>query len=143
MLDTSQLALLAALLAVFVAIYVPIRNASRAAASSFRDVLLGKLSGLYPEPTSWPDNISLRLKDVFPDIQAAVAKFRPHVPFWKRRAFDRDWFAYYCSTGRDIDKNCQAYEHYMDFTSPDQPVPNGKQTFHRNVSRLLSYAREP
>ena len=141
--DIPTLALLAALLTIIVALYIPYRNASRAAAANFRNLLLAKLSGLYPVPNNWPNNIDLYLKSIFPELQATVEQFKPYVAPWRRRAFERDWLAFYCSTGRDVDKNCQVYHHYMDFTSPDQQIPSGKQTFHKNVSRLLSYAREP
>jgi len=142
--DPQQaIVVLLALFSTLISLHVHRRNAARAASVKFRSTLLTKFSGLYPVASNWPDKIHKHLESVFPDIQAAVAEFRPYVPLWHRKAFDKDWFAYYCDTGREIDRNCQVYHHYMDFTSPEQPVPNGKQTFHRNVSRLLSYAAEP
>lgn len=142
--DPQQaIVVLLAFFSALILLYVHRRNAARTASVKFRNVLLTKLTGLYPVASNWPGNIHQHLESVFPDISAAVAEFRPYVPPWRRKAFDRDWFAYYCDTGREVDRNCQVYHHYMDFTSPEQPVPNGKQTFHRNVSRLLSYAGEP
>ena len=113
------------------------RAARRASASSqFRLEVLGALSALYPTPVSWPENIDDDLRSAFPQLQRAVEVFRPFVPWWRRRAFDRAWFEYHCSTGRSVDS--QVYHHYMAFASQ----PNHRHTFERNVSRLLSFATE-
>lgn len=139
----STVVVLVALFSALVLLHVHRRNAARSASVKFRNTILTKLAGLFPVASNWPDNIHRHLESVFPDIQAAVSEFRPYVPLWRRKTYDRDWFAYYCCTAREVDHNCQVYHHYMDFTSAEQPVPNGKKTFHRNVARLLSYASEP
>lgn len=90
-----------------------------------------------PHPVRWPADIDAFLRGVFPQLQAAVAEFRPFLPMYRRLAFDRAWFTYRCATGRQIDIEC--YHHYMAFAG--QPDP--KQTFSRNVERLLSFAKQP
>jgi hypothetical protein len=90
------------------------------------------LSGLYPLPTSWPDNVDASLRQLFPALQRAVAAFRPYLPAWRRWAFDRAWNEYRCGTGRDID--LQNYHHYIGF----QSNPNTKENFRRNIDRLLA-----
>jgi hypothetical protein len=64
-----------------------------------------------------------------------VAQFRPFVPWWRRRAFDRAWFRYRSGTGRKID--LQNYHHYIAFGSN----PEYKTEFRRNVDALLSFAK--
>lgn len=108
------------------------------ACSAFRSSVLTTLNGLYPHQASWPSDSSAIdpiLRAAFPALQAAVAEFRPFLPWWRRSAFDRAWFQYHCSTGRSID--AQVYHHYMAFSS--QPDP--KETFNANVARLLSFAK--
>lgn len=113
------------------------RSARRAAANaSFRVKVLTELGSIYPVPASWPEDINSHLRAAFPALQVAVAEFRPYVPWWRRWRFDKAWFCYHCSTGRKVD--AQVYHHYMAFSS--QPDP--KAMFHKNVSRLLSFANE-
>jgi len=111
------------------------------ASQSFRSVILCKLAGLYPIPTNWPTSIDSHLRQIFPELQRAVAEFRPYVPWHARRSFDAAWFVYRLGRdGREIDK--QLYHQYMGFTSPGRPVIDPKETFRANVDKLLSFARE-
>ena len=135
------LAIAAAVLVAAFAGYVAWRNGRKSryatACGNFRTSVLRALDGLHPRHASWPrDDFAIDpiLREAFPALQAAVAEFRPFVPWWQRRAFDRAWFRYHCSTGRTVD--AQGYHHYMAISN--QPDP--KATFHENVSRLLSFA---
>jgi hypothetical protein len=111
-------------------------NAGQNAAASFRAAVLAALNGLYPLPTRWPgSDIDHFLRDAFPMLQSAVAGFRPFVPVWRRRAFDRAWFKYRCGTGREID--VQHYSHYLAY----RDNPNARENFRRNVDALLSFAK--
>ncbi len=115
-------------------------NRYAAASTKFRSSVLEILSGLYPLPTHWPkDGLAIDpiLRAAFPKLQVAVAEFRPHVLWFRRKAFDESWFRFRCATGREIDQQC--YHHYMAFS--DQPDP--KTTFKMNVDNLLSFAKEP
>ncbi len=134
-------AIAAAVLVAAFAGFVAWRNGHKAryatACGNFRAFVLHTLNGLHPHHAGWPrDDMAIDplLKSAFPALQAAVAEFRPFVPWWRKRAFDRAWFRYHCSTGRSVD--AQVYHHYMAFSG--QPDP--KATFHANVSRLLSFA---
>ena len=138
-------AVLIAALGGYIALRNNRKNRSAAAAACFRASLLQAFVGLYPSPVNWPADIDTHLRRIFPNLQVAVAQFRPFVPWWRRHAFDNAWFRYRCSTGRKID--IQAYHHYMSFSVdtgggyPTNP-PDPRNTFHANVSKLLSFAKE-
>jgi hypothetical protein len=110
------------------------------ACAVFRSTVLATLSGLYPHPANWPrDSMAIHniLSNRFPALQAAVAEFRPFVPWWQKRAFDKAWSIYRLGPdGRKIDT--QIYHQYIGFDS----MPNPKVTFHTNVSKLLLFSSE-
>jgi hypothetical protein len=111
------------------------QTAKRNATTNFRAAVLAALRGLYPLPTSWPDDINYFLRGAFPALQTAVEQFRPFVPRWRQRAFDKAWYNYRSASGQK--KEMQAYHHYMAFESN----PHYKANFKRNVAALLSFAR--
>ena len=138
---TPLVALLGVLISALVALHIRRKNTSSAAAAKFRAALINALSGMYPVPTSWPQNVDSHLRQLFPAIQSAVEEFRPYVPRQYQRSYDRAWFTYRLGPdGREIDE--QLYHQYMGFTSPDEPVADQKATFHSNVKRLLAFAGE-
>lgn len=102
----------------------------RDSSAKFRDGVLEKLDGLYPLAVDWPDDIDTRLRTIFPELQIAVAEFRPYVMCWRRRAFDRAWIRFYCND----EKQCEAenYSQYMNQAA--------RSTFKHNVDHLLSFA---
>jgi hypothetical protein len=110
-------------------------NAKRRASVKFYSAILAAFHGLYPLPVNWPLDIEYALRSVFPAIQTAIAEFRPYVPWWQRRAFDRAWFRYRCGTGREID--LQIYLHYTAF----RDNTDAKGRFRRNVAALLAFAK--
>ena len=137
----SLATLLVGLVGGFLLLYVHRKNARRTASAKFRAEFLKVLSGLYPVATNWPSNIDSHLRQIFPALQLVLAEFRPYVPWYKRRAYDRAWFVYRLGRdGRDIDQ--QMYHQYMGFTSPGTPPIDPKQTFRANVKRLLDFADE-
>jgi len=71
-----------------------------------------ELADIYPTPVNWPEDIVSFLRSKFSILQAAVGEFRHYLPMQKWEDFDRAWFNYYCSTGRDVDKSCQCYSLY-------------------------------
>ena len=136
--ETILITILIAFISAFIILYVNRLNYYRSAANKFRDKIFTIFKGLYPNPVDWPENrafIVNILIDKFPELDSAVAEFRPFIPFYKRWLFDRAWFRYRCSTGRKIDTQC--YHHYIEFGSN----PGYKDNFHRNVSKLLSFAK--
>jgi len=89
--------------------YIGWRNGRKArhadACAHFRSDILKELQGLFPIPTQWPsDGVAIDpiVRRAFPTLRRAVAEFRPYVPLWRWRAFDRAWFEYRCSTGREV-----------------------------------------
>jgi len=126
-------------------------NARKEAAQKFISIFHTELSGLYPYPIKWPDNIIDFLESKFIILNAAVSDFRHCLTPDKWEAFDNAWFSFYNATGRKIDnENCQCYLHYMPFTGSS--IVNGKQidhdttktykaTFKSNVDSLLKFAR--
>src|SRR5450759_81622 len=67
------------------------QNARIAAGTKFREKILHELGPVYPIITQWPENGHAFFKSIFPAMQSAVAEFRPFVPWWKRRFFDKAW----------------------------------------------------
>jgi hypothetical protein len=110
------------------------QNARRNAAVVFRAAVHEALKDVYPLPVKWPDNIDHFLRGCFPALQAAVEQFRPFVPRWRRRAFNKAWYNYRSASGQK--NEMQAYHHYMAFESN----PDYKENFRRNVKALLSFA---
>jgi len=105
-----------------------------------------ELANIYPTPVNWPADIHSYLSTKFPTLQAAVGEFRHYLPVQEWEAFDSAWFNYYCSTGREVDKNCQSYLHYMNFesTTNDQETQkqDGQKTLKHNVDHILKFAKK-
>ena len=116
-----------------------------AACAAFRSTVTGKLSSLYPLPTSWPSNPEPQLRAIFPDLQAAVSQFRPYVPWYRRKAFDRAWLQYRSAYLREIDVQC--YHHYIAFEGQPDPQGTFKATLgaccHTRVSPNNSFKPMP
>lgn len=108
-----------------------------AAATEFQRIVLDELKGLYPIATKWPSDINGRLRAVFDTLQAAVASFRPFVPWWRKRAFDKAWDNYRVGVGGRYDVDAQVYHQYMAFSG----MPDPKQVFRQNVAGLLEFAQ--
>lgn len=105
-----------------------------------------ELADIYPTPVNWPKDIDNFLRSKFSNLQAAVGEFRHHLPIQECEDFDRAWFNYYCSTGRDVDRSCQSYLHYMNFieTTGDQTTTkqNGQKNLKENVDHILRFAKK-
>ncbi len=117
------------------------REANRRLVSSFHR----ELADIYPTPVCWPKDVDNFLRSKFSNLQAAVGEFRYYLPVKEWEDFDRAWFNYYCSTGRDVDKSCQSYTHYMDFiTTIDQKTTkqNGQKNFKDNVDHILKFTKK-
>ena len=127
------------------------RDIFNVSAKEFTDTFHRELKEIYPTPTSWPDDIDYYLRTRFDNLDEAVGKFKGYISWRKQKSFDKDWFRFYCCTGREVDKNCQVYHHYMPFKGVSS---NGKKiiehdntktftkNFKDNVEKLLSYAKQ-
>lgn len=117
------------------------REANRRLIAAFHT----ELSDIYPTPVNWPEDIDAFLRSKFSILQAAVGEFRHYLPVREWKDFDRAWFNYYCSTGRDVDKSCQSYLHYMNFTSTnDQGTTkqDGQKKLKNNVDHILQFTKK-
>ena len=133
----SVFTLLAALIALLGAFAIQRYVAFRAASVKFRASVLKALVGLYPIPVNWPNHgnaVDRVLQSAFPELQSVVAEFRDALPKRKLGAFDRSWQEYRGEYSH--------YYHYMGYASPDEDIPDSKDLFHTNVTRLLSFAKE-
>ena len=121
-------------------------NARQEANRRFIATFHRELADIYPTPVNWPSHISRYLGEKFTTLQAAVGEFRNYLPVEEWEAFDSAWFNYYCSTGREVDKCCQSYTHYMNFetTTSDQETQkqDGQEEFKHNVDRILKFAKK-
>lgn len=120
-------------------------NARREANHRLINAFHRELSEIYPTPVNWPEDIDNFLRSKFSNLQAAVGEFRHHLPCGELAGFDNAWFKYYCSTGREVDKSCQSYLHYMNFISSTndqkETKQDGKNNLKANVDNILKYAK--
>ncbi|MCL1526094.1 hypothetical protein [Xanthomonas nasturtii] len=122
-------------------VFLQHRSSAKRAAEVFRGTLLEAFSGMYPTPSNWPSNIDTRLRDVYPKLEQAVEAFRPHLPWWKKRSFERAWFIYRLGKdGREID--VQVYHQYMGFEEQGQLFIDPKVRFKTNVHNLVAFAKK-
>ncbi len=105
-----------------------------------------ELADIYPTPVNWPEDIDNFLRSKFSILQAAVGEFRHYLPVEEWDSFDRAWFNYYCSTGREIDKNYQSYSHYTNVTiatNDQEPYKqSGQKNFKYNVDQILKFTKK-
>ena len=120
------------------------------AAKELTDTFHRELKEIYPIPANWPENIDYYLRSRFHSLSEAVGNFKRHLPRGKRESFDEAWFRFYCCTGREVDRNCQCYHHYMPFSGVsvvdskeihEDNTKTYKENFKRNVETLLNFAR--
>lgn len=101
------------------------------AARKFHDTIRNELEGLYPTPVNWPKDSSAIyyiLEEKYPRLENAVHKFRGHLPSFLLSGFDNAWLQYH-----------KDYYQYMPFHDNTETY---KETFKKNVNRLLKYAKQ-
>jgi len=122
------------------------------ASAKINSEMLNILSGLYPLPSNWPEDINALdafFRSAFPKMQIAVEEFKRFLPWYKKICFNRAWSRFRNAYGRDQDIQC--YHHYMPFISTS--IVNGKEIIEdnskmykpnlkKNVDNLLKYARQ-
>jgi hypothetical protein len=121
------------------------------AARKFQDTTRNELEGLYPTPVKWPNHsldIDPILREKYSRIEIAVHNFKGHLPFCFVKGFNKAWIKYYSANG---DEDYQCYHHYMPFSGSsivngkeiqDDNTKTYKETFKKNVDRLLKYAKQ-
>ena len=110
------------------------------AAKELTDTFHRELKEVYPIPANWPDDIDHYLRARFDTLSEAVGKFKRHLPKRKQKAISESWFRFYCCTGREVDKNCQCYHHYMPFSG--RSIINGKEIHHDNTKTYKENLRK-
>ncbi len=126
------------------------RNSFNTAATELINTFHRELKEIYPTPANWPENIDSYLRARFDNLSEAGGKFRRYLSKRKQKGFDEAWFQFYCCTGREVDKNCQCYHHYMPFSGTI--VDNGKEhkfdntkaykeNLKQNVDNILRFAK--
>ena len=126
------------------------KNRFAAVSAKFRNVFINELKEISPIPVNWSANIDEYLRSKFVILQAAIKEFGDLLPWHKRFFFYKAWVRYYCCTGRNVDKNCQVYHHYMASSGSSYDGKKYKEhdntksyqeNFKKNIDKLLSYAK--
>ena len=108
------------------------RKRHASAANRFRLSIHSILSGLYPEPVSWPKDIGEYLCERLPAIQEVIEEFRYLVPQEHIPNYNKDWHSYCQFCDEITDDNCNAAD-------PNPGEVSKKQVFHTLVSNILGH----
>jgi hypothetical protein len=101
-------------------------------AKRFRLSIHSILSGLYPEPDNWPEDIGKYLCERLPAMQEVIEQFRYDVPQERIPEFNKDWHNYCKFCDEITDDNCNVAD-----LSPGEA--SKKQVFHTLVSNILRH----
>jgi hypothetical protein len=108
------------------------RKRHASAANGFRLSIHSILSGLYPEPVSWPKDIGEYLCERLPAMQEVIEEFRYNVPQEHIPNYNKDWHSYCQFCDEITDDNCNAAD-------PNPGEVSKKQVFHTLVSNILGH----
>jgi hypothetical protein len=108
------------------------RKRHASAANRFRLSIHSILSGLYPEPVSWPKDIGEYLCERLPAMQEVIEEFRYNVPQEHIPNYNKDWHSYCQFCDEITDDNCNAAD-------PNPGEVSKKQVFHTLVSNILGH----
>lgn len=104
-------------------------------ANNFRLSIHSILSGLYPEPSNWPKDIGVYLRNRLPAMQEVVEDFRHDIPQERIPAYNKDWHSYCQFCDEITDDKCVAGE--LNHGNASDP----KQVFHALVSNILRHEK--
>jgi len=128
--------LLLALIVVVIGVYEVVdRRRQVSASDNFRSTILKALSGLYPEPVNWPEDIEAHLFARLPAMREAFEDFRRHVPQENLRDYNKDWDNY-CRFFYTV----ASADHHSVVEPASGKDQDPKKTFHTLVSNLLRHA---
>lgn len=150
-LPTWPFTIVASLVAILGAFQVQRFISFRSAAKELINTFHLELREVYPIPANWPNKIDPYLRERFNNLSGAIGKFKTHLPKRKQRLIEDAWFRFYCCTGREVDRNCQCYHHYMSFKGVSS-FPSGhtvhtdntktyKENLRKNVDAILKFAK--
>lgn len=129
------LALLALIVAVIAVYELVDRKRRISAAEDFRSTILVALSGLYPEPAFWPEDIEAHLYTRLPAMREAFENFRQYVPQENLRKYNKDWECY-CRFFYTVESD----EKYPAAEPAPAKDMDPKKTFRALVANLLRHA---
>ena len=120
-----------------VALIVEVINRRRCAAAldNFHYTIETELSGMYPKPVNWPQNVNQYLCDRLPMMQQNFEVLRIFIPQKRLLSYNTAWNNYSDFCRSITDEQCAAAE------LPDSNGPDPKATFHKLVTELLAEAR--
>lgn len=130
------LALLALIIIIIIIYEVFSRRRRVDSTEHYRSTILEELSGLYPEPVFWPEDIEAHLYARLPTMRAAFEEFRQHVPQERLREYNRDW-ENYCRFFFTMVSDEQSPTIEVERIPDKDQDP--KKTFHTLVSNLLRH----
>jgi hypothetical protein len=110
-----------------------IRKRRLTVANNFRLSIHSILSGLYPEPSNWPKDIGVYLRNRLPAMQEVIEDFRYDVPQERIPTYNKDWHSYCQFCDEITDDKCVAAE-----LNPGN-ASDPKQVFHTLVSNILRH----
>ena len=113
-------------------IYNRKRHAS--AVDRFRSSIYSILSGVYPDPIKWPDNMDVYLGERLPVMQDVVEGFRHYVRQEDIPSYNKDWHSF-CDFCEEITgNNCNT-------EGVSSNEASRKEIFHTLVSNILRHGK--
>jgi hypothetical protein len=125
---------IAALMALLTALIMHRKKNFRDAADSFRSKTLTEVQGIIPNNGAWLEPEINTLKTSIPAIKKYALELRPHIPFYKQKAFDRA-VVKYCNTVSNTDY--QTYVADMFYHNRDK-VPQ-RELISNAFSQMLGF----
>jgi hypothetical protein len=130
------IALCVPLIGAYFAVYVYNRNRFNAASNKFRSIVLAELQGIYPVNGFWMPEEYPRIQKSIPIIKKAALEFRPAIPFYSKRRFNKAVLEY-CEQSQNIKWDTAV----TDAVLSDTINETQKEKFVYCVSHLLSFTK--
>jgi hypothetical protein len=104
------------------------------ASDKFRSTILTELLGIYPVNGFWKPEVYPQIQKTVPIIKKAALEFRPTIPFYRKRRFDKA-VTEYC----DQCQNMKWDKAVTDVVFSDEIKTTQKEQFVKCVNHLLSF----
>lgn len=128
------IALFIALVPVYFTIYIYNRNRFNTAADKFRSVIFDEMRGLIPVEGFWIQEEYPRFLKSIPIVKRAAFDFRPTLPFYRKRRFNKAIMAY-CEQSQNMNWD----QAIFDAAFPDECPTTQKEKFIKCIDHLLSF----
>ncbi len=100
---------------------------------NYRYTIETELSGMYPKPINWPENVNRYLCTRLPEMQDNFETLRVFLPQHLLKDYNNDWNKYRDFCISITDEKCLAYDESTD------SEPDPKEVFHTLITNLLTY----